>query len=130
MLVDESEEADSALEDVGFASELRFVESLLLEAPLPLLLETLSALLLERLSPLSLETLSVLLLETLLPLPALLDVVTSSSALLEDESSISSALLEDVISISSALLPLSPQAAIMAAMLNVAKSENFFILKI
>ena len=103
MLVDESEEADSALEDVGFASELRFVESLLLEAPLPLLLETLSA----------------LLLETLLPLPALLDVVTSSSAL-----------LEDVISISSALLPLSPQAAIMAAMLNVAKSENFFILKI
>ena len=114
MLVDESEEADSALEDVGFASELRFVESLLLEAPLPLLLETLSA----------------LLLETLLPLPALLDVVTSSSALLEDESSISSALLEDVISISSALLPLSPQAAITAAMLNVAKSENFFILKI
>jgi hypothetical protein len=82
MLVDESEGAVSALEDVGLASELRFVETSLLEvmSPLPL--------------------------ETLMSLPAL---------------------LEDGTSMSSALLPFSPQAAIMAAMLNVAKSENFFI---
>jgi hypothetical protein len=82
MLVNESEGAVSALEDVGLASELRFVEMSLLEATSPLPLET------------------------LMSLPVL---------------------LEDGTSISSALLPLSPQAAIMAAMLNVAKTENFFI---
>lgn len=89
-MVDESEGAVSALEDVGLASELRFVETSLLEV--------MSSLLLDVMSPLPLET--------LMSLPAL---------------------LEDGTSMSSALLPFSPQAAIMAAMLNVAKSENFFI---
>ena len=96
-----SEEDVSALEDVGFAPELRFVGSL------------------------PLETLSLLPLEMLPLLPP--DAPPTLSALLEETVSIFSALLEYVTSSFSTLLPLSPQAANMAATLNVAKSEIFFI---